>query len=174
MTRARVWSIGHGAQSIDRFLATLDGAGIRRLIDVRIAPGSRRHPQFGRDALASSLGDLGIGYDWKKALGGFRKPRADSPNTAIRNVSFRGYADYMSTDEFRSALTDLEEIARDRPTAYMCAETPWQRCHRRMISDALTVDGWAVTHLLAPSREEPHVLHPAARVERGRLIYDVA
>ncbi|HET7869613.1 MAG TPA: DUF488 domain-containing protein [Actinomycetota bacterium] len=168
-----IFTIGHGTRPIEEFLAILDPAGIRRLVDVRTAPGSRRHPQFGRDVLATSLESQAIEYVWRKELGGFRTPRVDSPHVAIRNDAFRGYADYMETEEFRSALSWLIHTSRDTPTAIMCAESLWWRCHRRMISDALTVAGCEVVHLLDGGRREPHRLHPSARVDGSRLIYDV-
>jgi uncharacterized protein (DUF488 family) len=169
-----ILTVGHGTRPIEEFLAILGAAGIRRLVDVRTAPGSRRHPQFGRDALAASLQAQAIEYAWRKDLGGFRTPRPDSPHVALRNESFRGYADYMETEEFRSALSWLIDTSRDMSTAIMCAEVPWWRCHRRMISDALTVAGCEVVHLLDEGRREPHHLNPSARIEDSRLVYDVA
>jgi uncharacterized protein (DUF488 family) len=166
-------SVGHGARSLEAFLAILRVAGIRRLVDVRTAPGSRLHPQFGRDELARSLEVVGIAYVWRKDLGGWRTPRADSPHTAIRNRSFRGYADHMDTEEFTSALSWLIETSAEVPTAFLCSESLWWRCHRRMIADALIVRGVEVRHLMDGGREEPHRLHPAARVAGERLIYDV-
>jgi len=168
-----IFTIGHGTRSIEEFLAILGAAGIGRLVDVRTAPGSRRHPQFGRDALAASLESQAIEYAWRKDLGGFRTPRPDSPHVALRNDAFRGYADHMETEKFRSALSWLIHTSRDTCTAIMCAESLWWRCHRRMISDALMVAGWEVVHLLDGGRREPHRLHPSARVEGSRLIYDV-
>ena len=110
---------------------------------------------------------------WRKDLGGFRTPRPDSPHVALRNEAFRGYADYMETEEFRSALSWLIDTSRDTPTVIMCAESLWWRCHRRMISDALTMAGFDVVHILDEGRREPHRLNPSARVEGSRLIYDV-
>ena len=168
-----IFTVGHGTRPIEEFLAILGAAGIRRLVDVRTAPGSRRHPQFGRDALAASLQGRAIEYMWRKELGGFRRPRVDSPHVALRHDAFRGYADHMETEGFRSALAWLIDTSRDTPTAIMCAESLWWRCHRRMISDALTVAGCDVIHLLGEGRREPHRLNPSARVEGSRLIYDV-
>jgi uncharacterized protein (DUF488 family) len=168
-----IFTVGHGTRSIEEFLAILGAAGIGRLVDVRTAPGSRRHPQFGRDALVASLESQAIEYAWRKDLGGFRTPRPDSLHVALRNDAFRGYADHMETEKFRSALSWLIHTSRDTRTAIMCAESLWWRCHRRMISDALTVAGWEVVHLLDGGRREPHRLHPSARVEGSRLIYDV-
>ena len=135
----RIFTVGHGTQPIEDFLALLRGAGIERLVDVRVAPGSRRNPQFEKVALAAALGPAGIGYAWRKELGGFQKARPDSPHTVLRSGGFRGYADHMETDEFRGALAWLIETSTAEATAIMCAESLWWRCHRRMISDALVV-----------------------------------
>ena len=150
----------------------LDEAGIKTLADVRSAPGSRRHPQFGQSALASSLASAGIDYVHLRGLGGRRKTSPDSPHVALKVEAFRGYADHMASDEFAADYTRLKALAREKPTAFMCAETLWWRCHRRMLSDRLTVDGWDVVHLLAPGKSEPHQLWDVARVVSGRLVYD--
>lgn len=168
----RIWTVGHGARAVEELIDDLRRAGVRRLVDVRTAPGSKRHPQFGRDALEAALRAAGIAYEWRKDLGGFRRPRPDSPHTAIRNDSFRGYADHMDTEAFRSALAWLTTTSADVPTAVMCAESVWWRCHRRMVADALTVAGWDVVHLLPGTRSQPHRLHPDARIEEGRIVYD--
>jgi uncharacterized protein (DUF488 family) len=169
-----VWSIGHGAKPIDAFTAVLRAAGVRRLVDVRSVPGSRRHPQFGRDALPRNLRDAGIRYDWCPDLGGFRVPRPDSPHTGLVVEAFRGYADHMDTATFRAALDGLIEASAAEPTAFMCAESDWRRCHRRMIADALCVRGHPVRHLVGDGGSEPHALHQAARdAGGGVLVYDV-
>jgi uncharacterized protein (DUF488 family) len=168
----RIWTIGHGTRPVEELVTDLRGAGVERLVDVRTAPGSRRNPQYGREALTSAIGAAGLAYEWRKDLGGFRRPHPDSPHWAIRNDSLRGYADYMDTPEFRSALGWLESTSAETPTAIMCAESVWWRCHRRMIADALVLDGWLVVHLLPDGRSQPHALHPDARVEGGRLVYD--
>ena len=167
-----IWSVGHGARPIDELIAILGGAGIQTLVDVRSAPGSRRHPQFGSKALATSLGDAGIAYAHLAGLGGRREPRDDSPHRAIRVAAFRGYADHMSSDEFARDYERLTELARESRAAFMCAETLWWRCHRRLIADRVTADGWRVTHLLAPGKSEPHKLWDAARILDGHLVYD--
>ena len=168
-----ILTVGHGARSIEAFLGLLREAGVERVVDVRTAPGSRRHPQFGRDALAAALEHEGIEYEWRGGdLGGFRKPAVDSPHTALRNDSFRGYADHMEGDAFREGLAWLVHTSRERRTAVMCAESVWWRCHRRMIADALTVADVPVTHLM-DGGPRVHELHPNARVEDGRLVYDV-
>ncbi len=170
---ATIFAVGHGTRPIDELLVLLSGAGVRRLVDVRTAPGSRRNPQFGNDVLAASLEAAGIEYVWRKDLGGFRKPLPETRHTALRARPFQGYADYMDTEEFRAGLQWLIETSRDIPTAIMCAETLWWRCHRRMISDSLVAGGCEVLHLIHEAAGTPHELHPAARVEDGRLVYDV-
>jgi uncharacterized protein (DUF488 family) len=125
---------------------------------VRAFPGSRRHPQFGRDALAGWLPDAGIDYRHMRALGGRRAPLPDSPNRGWREAAFSAYADHMASTEFRQALGELEAAARERPTAIMCAEAVWWRCHRRLIADALVARGWTVEHLGVGHRPEAHRL----------------
>jgi uncharacterized protein (DUF488 family) len=167
-----IWTVGHGTRPIDVFIALLQRAGIRRLIDVRVAPGSRRNPQFGQEALAEALANTGIFYTWEKELGGFRKPRPDSPHTALRNATFQGYADHMDTPEFHEALARLVETSAETPTVIMCAESVWWRCHRRMIADALVAEGYSVIHLM-DSGDREHTLHPNARIVEGRPVYDL-
>lgn len=167
-----IWSVGHGARPLAEFLDTLRAAGIRALIDVRSQPGSRRHPHFGADSLKVALGELSLGYMHLPELGGRREPRADSPHRALRVAAFRGYADHMDSGEFAEGYERLTSFARESPTAFMCAETLWWRCHRRLIADRLTVDGWSVTHLLAEGKSEPHVLWDTARTLDGHLVYD--
>ena len=141
------------------------------LIDVRTAPGSRRMPHFAKAALEASLPEAGIAYLHAPELGGLRRPRRDSVNGGWRNDSFRGYADYMQTAEFWSALERLIEVARERRTAVMCAEAvPW-RCHRSLIADALTVRGIEVGHITGPGRPSPHHITPFAKVLDGRITY---
>jgi uncharacterized protein (DUF488 family) len=167
-----IYSVGHGTRPIEEFLEVLRAAEVKTLADIRSAPGSRRHPQFGQAALAASLDAAGIEYVHLRGLGGRRDAAQDSPNVALKVDAFRGYADHMSTEEFVADYARLVAIARERPTAFMCAETLWWRCHRRLVSDRLTVDGWDVVHLLAPGKSEPHRLWDVARVVNGRLVYD--
>lgn len=165
-----VYTIGHSTRDLDDFLALLDREHIEHLADVRSFPGSRRYPQFGREALAASLAARGIQYSHHPALGGRRHARADSPNGAWRNESFRGYADYMQTPEFAAALDGLLALAERERTVIMCAEAvPW-RCHRSMISDALVARGVHVRHIL-DSRTEPHRMTSFAIVKGGTLYY---
>jgi uncharacterized protein (DUF488 family) len=167
-----IWSVGHGARPLEALIATLWGADIEALVDVRLQPGSRRHPQFGAGSLETALGEVGIAYVHLPELGGRREPRADSPHRALRVAAFRGYADHMSSEQFARGYEQLISIAHESRTAFMCAETLWWRCHRRLIADRLTVDCWAVTQLFAPGKSEPHILWDAARTLDGHLVYD--
>jgi uncharacterized protein (DUF488 family) len=170
-----VFSIGHGARDIDAFLSLLRSAGVRRLVDVRTAPGSRKHPQFGRDALEASLAAAGIGYTWEgKALGGWRRARPDSRHTSLRSSGFRGYADHMETEAFRAARHRLIDGSTRLLTTVMCAESLWWRCHRRLLADALLAAGCDVRHIMDGPRLEPHRLAPQARIENGLPVYDVS
>jgi uncharacterized protein (DUF488 family) len=169
-----VFTIGHSTRSIGELLSLLAGHGIEVLLDVRRFPGSRRYPQFSRDALSGALAEAGVEYMHEPRLGGRRAPRPDSPHTAWRVEAFRGYADHMETPEFLAALEDLIHLSREKTVALMCAEAvPW-RCHRRLISDALVARGLAVRHILGPDRADPHELDPNARVLDGgrQLLYD--
>jgi uncharacterized protein (DUF488 family) len=167
-----VFTAGHSTRPIDELLALLAEHGVRTLVDVRRFPGSRRHPQFSRDALAASLAAAGIEYVHEPGLGGRRAARPDSPHTAWRVEAFRGYADYMETPEFQAALQRLIQRGEEETVAILCAEAvPW-RCHRRLISDALVTRGIQVMHILGPGRADPHELDPNARVlPGGRLLY---
>jgi uncharacterized protein (DUF488 family) len=139
---------------------------------VRSLPGSKRNPQFNKETLSNTLGKAGIRYEHFPELGGRRKPREDSRNMAWRNASFRGYADYMETEEFRIGLERLLDLANDaRPTAIMCAEAVWWRCHRSLISDYLKARGIEVVHILDASKIEPHRFSSAARIVDGALNY---
>lgn len=167
----RIWTIGHSTRSLEEFLELLAPHGIEAIADVRRYPGSRRLPHFSKDAFAASLAEARIGYAHFPELGGRRSPRPDSPNTAWRNAAFRGYADYMATDEFRAGIARLLELAHRDRTAYMCAEALWWQCHRRLISDLLKALGHEVIHILGPGKTEIHPLTPPARIVDGRLTY---
>lgn len=169
-----VWTIGHGARDIDTFLELLQGAGIRRLVDVRTAPGSRTHPQYGRDALAAALARAGIDYEWwGRDLGGWRRPRPDTRHTALRSSGFRGYADHMETEAFRTCRDRLIRSSHGTPTAVMCAESLWWRCHRRLLADAVVAAGGEVRHIMDGGRLQHHRLSRSARVEADAVVYDV-
>ena len=166
-----VWTIGHSTRALQAFLDLLAGHGIQTVADVRRFPGSKRHPQFAQDALSASLGADGITYRWLPALGGRRRPRPDSPNTAWRNASFRGYADHLASAEFSDGLDELLELSGKRRTALMCAEALWWRCHRALIADALCIRGIEVVHILDEQNSVRHPYTSAARVVEGRLSY---
>lgn len=168
----RIWTIGHGTRAIEEFLAVLRDAKVVTLVDVRSVPGSRRHPQFGKAELRESLTATGIAYMHLPGLGGRRDPQPDSPHTALKVDAFRGYADHMASPEFQREIGQLMAVATATATAFMCAETSWQKCHRRMLSDALTVAGWDVTHLLDRGKRDPHHLWDVGRVVDGGLVYD--
>ena len=166
-----ILTIGHSTRSIEEFLSILQAQEVEQLVDVRTIPKSRRVPQFNRDALAEKIQAAGIRYVHLKELGGLRHPRKDSINTGWRNAAFRGYADYMSTEEFRAALERLLEIAREKNTAIMCAEAvPW-RCHRSLIGDALLVRGVQVEDIMSATSRREHTLTPFAHVEDGTITY---
>jgi uncharacterized protein (DUF488 family) len=166
-----VFTIGNSTRPIEEFVELLQSNGIRRLIDIRAIPKSRRNPQFSSDNLAVSLHAAGIAYTHLKALGGLRQPRRDSLNTGWRNASFRGYADYMQTPEFEEALNRAIEVARGEPTALMCAEAlPW-RCHRSLVADALTVRDIEVREIVSNSAPKEHVLTSFARVTGIKITY---
>src|SRR4029077_9941177 len=168
----QIWTIGHSTRNIDIFISLLEENGIKLLADVRQFPGSKRYPQFNKDALADSLGKAEIRYQHFPELGGRRKPRPDSRNTGWRNASFRGYADYMETEQFRKGLARLVDVADEvGPTAVMCAEALWWRCHRALISDFLKVRGFEVIHIVDHGKTEPHPFTSAARVVNGQLSY---
>ena len=169
----RILTIGHSTRPVEDTIELLRAHGVARLADVRSIPASRRNPQYGQAALAASLERAGIAYEHRKGLGGLRKPVAGSRNTSWQNASFRGYADYMQTDAFRSELESLVEAAGREPLAIMCAEAvPW-RCHRSLISDALLARGHEVLHIItsaAPAR--PHQMTRFARRDGERIVYD--
>lgn len=169
-----VFTFGHSTRSERELIELLRSHEVNELIDVRTIPRSRRNPQFNREHLPSVLEPEGIVYTHVAGLGGFRRPLADSPNQAWRNLSFRGYADYMQTPEFERHLMDVIERARSRRLALMCAEAvPW-RCHRSLIGDALLVHGVRVEEILSPARTQAHKLTSFAKVEGLRLTYPIS
>jgi uncharacterized protein (DUF488 family) len=169
----QIWTIGHSTRKIDIFISLLEENGIKLLADVRQFPGSKRYPQFNKDALADSLGKAEIRYQHFPELGGRRKPKPDSRNTGWRNASFRGYADHMETEEFRNAIAHLVDLANEvGPTAIMCAEALWWRCHRALISDFLKVRGLETIHIVDHNKTELHPFASAARIVNGKLSYE--
>jgi uncharacterized protein (DUF488 family) len=167
----RVWTIGHSTRSLEQFLELLEAHDIEAVADVRRFPGSRRWPHFAGEHLARALTARGLSYVWLPELGGRRQPRPDSPNTAWRSASFRGYADYMETEPFAEGLERLASLACGLRSAVMCAEALWWRCHRGLIADALRWAGFDVHHIQGPSSVVPHPFTSAARLERGQLSY---
>ena len=166
-----LWTIGHSTRSIDEFLALLAEHRIEAVADVRRYPGSRRLPHFSREALCESLRGSDLEYVHIPNLGGRRRARPDSPNTAWRSEQFRGYADYMMTEEFEAAFGELVDLAGRRRTAMMCAEALWWRCHRGLVADALKARGADVLHIVGAAKVEPHPYTSAARIVGGRLTY---
>ena len=168
----RIWTIGHSTRSIEDFISLLEENGIKLVADVRMFPGSKRYPQFGREALANSLCESGIRYEHFPELGGRRKTNPDSRNTAWRNASLRGYADYMETAQFQKGVERLLSLFREvGPAAIMCAEAVWWRCHRSLISDYLKASNIEVIHILGANKVEPHPFTSAARIIDGALSY---
>lgn len=171
---ARIWTIGHSTRTLDEFLGLLTANSVEAIADVRRIPGSRRHPHFGQAALAASLTAAGLHYEHFPELGGRRRPRPDSPNTAWRHEAFRGYADYMETKAFREGIARLTSLASQSRTAFMCAEAVWWQCHRGLVADYLKADGWDVVHIMGPGKTEPHPYTSAAKIVDGRLSYGAA
>ena len=170
-TPALLYTIGHSTRSLDDFVSLLGEFGVQQVVDIRTIPRSRHNPQFDKETLPSSLAARGLSYRHMKDLGGLRHPRPDSPNKGWRNASFRGFADYMQTEEFEAALDQLIVAAGEQRTAIMCAEAvPW-RCHRSLIADALVVRGYEVDHILAQGAVRRHVLNPLAVRADGGLSY---
>ena len=168
----RLWTIGHSTRKIDYFISLLEGNGIKLVVDVRSLPGSKRYPQFNKETLFASLHEVGIRYEHFPELGGRRKPKHNSRNTAWRNASFRGYADYMETEEFRKGADRLVDLANDAGrTAIMCAEAVWWRCHRALVSDYLKARGIEVMHIIDANKSDPHPYTSAARIVDGELSY---
>ena len=188
----RIWTIGHSTRAIDEFISLLEENEIKLLVDVRAWPSSRRYPQFNKDTLAESLNAHGIRYQHFPELGGKRKAKPDSGNTAWHNASFRGYADYMETEEFEKGIERLLDVAAQGAapkafgaevkhdgweavtpwrTAIICAEAVWWRCHRALIADYLKARGVEVLHILGANKVDPHPYTSTARIVNGELSY---
>jgi uncharacterized protein (DUF488 family) len=167
-----IWTIGHSTRDFDEFVGLLRENDVRLIADVRSFPGSRKYPQFNKDILETSLPQHGIDYTHLKLLGGRRRAKPDSKNTAWRNESFRGYADYMETDEFKKAIDELMDLAEDQRTAIMCSEAVWWRCHRSMISDHLKAHDITVLHIMDEGKVVEHPYTAAASVIDGKLSYE--
>ena len=166
-----ILTVGHSTRSFEELVTILRAHGVERLIDVRTIPRSRQNPQFNREVLSNALHNRRLSYRHMKALGGLRHAHADSINAGWRNASFRGYADYMQTAAFEKALARLIELAKQKPTAIMCAEAvPW-RCHRSLIADALTARGYEVRDIMSVTSAKLHKLNPMARVQGQQITY---
>ena len=172
-SRETVWTLGHSTRPADEFLEVLKAHGIELIADVRRFPGSRRLPQFEASALETFLEANGFAYRWIPALGGRRRPSADSVNTAWTNPAFRAYADHVASEEFAEGLTELLMLAQGLRTAVMCAELLWWRCHRRIISDVLVSLGFPVVHIRDAAGAAPHELAPPAQMRHGQLSYSI-
>jgi uncharacterized protein (DUF488 family) len=171
MSGPAVYTVGHSTRSLEHLINLLKAHSIQTVVDVRTVPRSRRVPQFNKESVAGELGAAGIGYVHMKELGGWRRARKDSPNTGWRNAGFRGYADYMLTDEFEAAVSRLIALAQRERIAIMCAEAvPW-RCHRSLIADALTVRGVEVRHISGPGAADAHELTALAKVDGATITY---
>lgn len=170
---ATLYTIGHSTLTIEELIAALQAHSIEMLVDIRAFPMSRRLPQFNRESLEQTLPAAGIRYRWMQALGGRRKKlRKDSPNVALRNDSFRNYADYMLTAEFESAMVELLHMAEQFRLAYMCAERVYFHCHRMLVSDWLVAHGNEVLHIDGKGPARPHKLMAEASMSEGKLIYN--
>jgi uncharacterized protein (DUF488 family) len=166
-----VLTIGHSTRPLAEFVELLSAQGVERLLDVRTVPRSRHNPQYNGETLAPALAEAGIAYEHVAGLGGFRRTHADSPNAGWRNLSFRGYADYMQSAAFAAELERLMALASQERVALMCAEAvPW-RCHRSLIADALLVHGVPAEEIVSVTRRQPHKLTPFARVEGETITY---
>lgn len=171
MPQQLLFSVGHGSAPQEALLARLADGEVDRLVDIRTAPGSRRHPQYNRDRLAEWLPEAGVGYRWDPRLGGFRKPAEDSPDGFWENEAFRGYAAHLRTVEATTALAELVREAGEGTLAFMCSETLWWRCHRRLVSDALVLlHDCDVEHLM-PGRRQQHPVSPGAVVGEDGCMY---
>lgn len=169
---ATLYTIGHSTRLIEDLIEALRAHQIGTLVDIRAFPKSKRLPQFNRESLEISLPAAGIRYAWMKSLGGYRKKiLEESPHIALRNESFRNYADYMLTEEFEQAMSSLIAMGKETRTAYMCAERVYFHCHRMLVSDWLVAHGHEVLHIDNDRPAKPHVLTAEARMVDGRLIY---
>jgi len=166
-----VWTIGHSTRTLEELIEMLVSFKIDLVADIRSYPGSRRYPQFNKEALEVSLPANNIQYVHIKKLGGRRKVNPESKNTSWRHAAFRGYADYMGTEDFKDGIEELEKLALERRTAFMCSEAVWWRCHRSMVSDYLKAKGWTVMHIMGVDKEEEHPYTSPARVVNGKLSY---
>jgi len=168
---ANLYTVGHGTRDLDELVAILNGAGVRKLIDARSTPRSRRFPHFGYGPLGARLAAEGVGYDWRRVLGGRRRLEGRPRHPGLTDPAFQAYAEYMEGDAFRSAVLQLAVEAGSEAICLMCAERDPDRCHRSLIADWLVAQGHRVVHLIASGQSREHRLHPAVRLDGGRLCY---
>jgi len=166
-----IWTIGHSTREFEEFVSMLAAFQIQQVIDIRRFPGSKRFPQYNKEILGAALSTYGIRYAHMEALGGRRNPRPDSNNMAWRTKAFRGYADYMESDEFKKAITELEQLAITIRCAFMCTEAVWWSCHRALVSDWLKVNDWVVMHIMSKEKAQEHPYTKAATIMHGELNY---
>ena len=171
MEEKKIFTIGHSTRAADDFISMLRSFEIQLLADIRSFPGSKRYPHFNRETLAEELRKNQIAYKHFRDLGGRRKADPNSQNTAWRNESFRGYADYMATENFQSAAAQLEDLARNQRVAMMCSEAVWWRCHRSLVADFLKHRGWLVLHIMDIEKSEEHPYTAPAKIVNGELSY---
>lgn len=166
-----IYTIGHSTHDLIGFIEMLKFYTIKTLADIRALPGSRKFPQYDQESLTASLAESRIEYIHLKGLGGRRKARKDTKNSRWRNTSFRGYADYMESSDFKIAAYELENIALKQPTAIMCSEAVWWRCHRSMVSDYLKANNWTVLHIMSIGKTQEHPYTSPARIVDGEVFY---
>lgn len=166
-----IWTIGHSTHPWNEFIEILQSFSIEILVDIRSYPGSKKYPQFNKDNMSKALPEADIKYMHMKDLGGRRKVKPDSVNTAWRHPAFRGYADYMEEEAFKVAIKELESVARKHRTAYMCSESLWWRCHRSLVSDYLKLQGWTVMHIMGKNKSQEHPFTQPAKIVGGKLSY---
>ena len=168
---APILTVGHSTRTLEDLIRLLKAHGVELVVDVRTIPRSKRNPQFNQESLPGFLRTSGIDYVHLKELGGLRHPKVDSENRAWRNLSFRGFADYMQTTEFEAGLERLIILSQERTVAIMCAEAlPW-RCHRSLIADALTVRGIRVEHIMTEKTRTRHAMTKWAHIEGLKITY---
>ena len=171
INQKEVWTIGHSTRTLEHFIDMLQSFNIELLVDIRSFPGSKRVPQFNKENLEISMPANNISYVHLKLLGGRRPVKKDSKNTGWKHPAFRGYADYMETDEFNTGIHQLEDLAIKQRTAYMCSEAVWWSCHRSMVSDYLKLNGWTVHHIMEVNKATEHTYTQPAKIINGQLSY---
>src|SRR5690554_5248297 len=171
MEQDEIWTIGHSTRTLHDFVAMLQSCSIEMVADIRRFPGSRRYPQFNKEALQKSLLENGIEYSHFEMLGGRRKPQPDSHNTGWRVPAFQGYADYMETEDFKIAVASLELLATKKRTVFMCSEAVWWSCHRSLVADYLKFNGWLVMHIMGVRKVQEHPYTKPAIIENDKLVY---